>query len=217
MIAVVDYGLGNLFSLSCSLTKIQAPHQVTSDPTVIAKADKLILPGVGAFRDAIELLDQTGLGQLVIDRVESGVPLMGICLGMQLLFERSFEYGEHTGLGLIPGDICPIEPDLPAPLKVPQMGWNSLTFHRDGLLTRGISEGDFVYYVHSFYAKGLGDALVASSEYGVEIPGIVQNGHVCGTQFHPEKSGDVGLRILRAYCGQGSGVRQNQTIGGHKP
>lgn len=200
MIAVVDYGLGNLFSLSCSLKKIGAEHAVTSDPARIATASKLILPGVGAFRDAIGLLDGTGLGRLVIERATSGVPLMGICLGMQLLFERSFEYGEYRGLGLIPGDICPIEPDLPVPLKVPQMGWNALRFHRGGLLTRGIKEGDFVYYVHSYYAKGLGDALVASSEYGIEIPGIVESGNVCGTQFHPEKSGDVGLAILRAFA-----------------
>ncbi len=200
MIAVVDYGLGNLFSLSCSLKKIGAEHTVTADPALIGSADKLILPGVGAFRDAIRLLDATGLGRLVVDRAREGVPLMGICLGMQLLFDRSFEYGEHRGLGLIKGDIRPLECDVTARMKVPQMGWNSLDFHRDGLLTRHIQAGDFVYYVHSYYAKDLGDALVASSEYGVQVPGIVQNGNVCGTQFHPEKSGDVGLRILKAYC-----------------
>ena len=203
MIAVVDYGLGNLFSLSCSLTKIGADHVVTSDHDQIRAADKLILPGVGAFRDAIALLDETGLGDLVIERAKAGVPLMGICLGMQLLFERSFEYGEYEGLGLIPGDVVSLECEKTKGLKIPHIGWNGLEFHRDGLLTKHIRPGDFVYYVHSYYATKLGDALVASSGYGVDVPGVVENGNVCGTQFHPEKSGDVGLRILEAFCEDG--------------
>ena len=203
MIAVVDYGLGNLFSLSCSLTKIGADHVVTSDPAVITAANKLILPGVGAFRDAIALLDETGLGSLVIERAGAGVPLMGICLGMQLLFERSFEYGEYRGLGLIPGDVVSLEGEKTKGLKIPHIGWNSLDFCKPGLLTKHIRPGDFVYYVHSYYATNLGDALVASSGYGATVPGIVENGNVCGTQFHPEKSGDVGLNILKAFCDDG--------------
>ena len=201
MIAVVDYGLGNLFSLGCSLDKIGADHIVTSDPAEIMAADKLILPGVGAFRDAIHLLEQTSLKQLVIDRARAGVPLMGICLGMQLLFERSFEYGEYEGLGLIKGDVVPLSglPETES-LKIPQIGWNALDIRRQGRLTRNIKQGDFVYYVHSYYANNIGDALVASSEYGVDVPGIVEHGSVCGTQFHPEKSGDVGLSILSAFC-----------------
>ena len=199
MIAVIDYGLGNLFSLSCSLTKIGAAHIVTRDQSEILAADKLILPGVGAFRDAIALLNQTGLGEVVIERAKAGVPLMGICLGMQLLFERSFEYGEYVGLGLIEGESVSLQCAETAGLKIPHIGWNSLNLHRESRLTRYVREGDFVYYVHSYCAQGVGEALVASSEYGIDVCGIVESGNVCGTQFHPEKSGDVGLGILRAF------------------
>ena len=200
MIAVIDYGLGNLFSISCSLKKIGAQHEITRDPEKIMAADKLILPGVGAFRDAIGLLEATGLGALVVERAKDGVPLMGICLGMQLLFDKSYEYGEYAGLGLIGGEIRTLECAETAGLKIPHIGWNALKFHRQSALTEGIRQGDFVYYVHSYCATGIGDALVASSEYGIDVAGIVEKGNVCGTQFHPEKSGEVGLRILRGFC-----------------
>ena len=200
MIAVIDYGVGNLYSLSHSLAHIGAENIVTRDPEIIASADKLILPGVGAFEDARRKLDETGLTGLIVERAKSGTPLMGICLGMQMLFDKSYEYGEHEGLHLIPGEICPIEKDLSRPLKVPHIGWNTLNIVRPCLLTKYISEGDSVYYVHSYYAKNIGEALSASSEYDVTIPGIVTNGNVFGTQFHPEKSGEIGLRILRAFA-----------------
>ena len=200
MIAVIDYGVGNLYSLSHSLAHIGAENIVTRDPEIIASADKLILPGVGAFEDARRKLDETGLTGLIVERAKSGTPLMGICLGMQMLFDKSYEYGEHEGLHLIPGEICPIEKDLSRPLKVPHIGWNTLNIVRPCLLTKYISEGDSVYYVHSYYAKNIGEALSASSEYDVTIPGIVTNGNVFGTQFHPEKSGEIGLRILKAFA-----------------
>ncbi len=200
MIAIIDYGVGNLYSLSHSLTHLGIENAVTRDRARIEAADKLILPGVGAFGDAKRRLDETGLTEVVVGLAGAGTPLLGICLGMQLLFEKSFEYGEHRGLGLIPGQVCPIEPDLPRPLKVPHIGWNRLHIVRPCLLTRDIAEGDSVYYVHSYYAKNVGDCLMASSEYGVEVPGIVQKGCVYGTQFHPEKSGEIGLRILRAFA-----------------
>jgi len=200
MIAIIDYGVGNLYSLSHSLSHIGAENVITRDPEIIASADKLILPGVGAFGDARRKLDDTGLTDLIVRRAKEGTPLLGICLGMQMLFDKSFEYGEHEGLHLIPGEICPIEPDLSRPLKVPHIGWNTLNIARPCRLTQYISEGDSVYYVHSYYAKNIGSALVASSEYDVTIPGIVQNGSVFGTQFHPEKSGEIGLRILKAFA-----------------
>ena len=200
MIAVIDYGLGNLYSIGRSLDYIGAAHVISRDVQTIIAADKLILPGVGAFRDAIKLLEETGLADVIKERAAAGVPLMGICLGMQLLFDKSFEYGTYAGLGLINGAVCPIEADLQVPIKVPQIGWNSLSFHRASYLTRFISEGDYVYYVHSYYAKECEAAIVASSEYGVRIPGIVASGNVSGCQFHPEKSGGVGLAILRAFA-----------------
>ena len=200
MIAIIDYGVGNLYSLSHSLTHIGVENVISRDPAVIASADKLILPGVGAFGDAKKKLDDTGLTPLIIRLAREGKPLLGICLGMQMLFDKSFEYGEHEGLHLIPGEIRPIEPDLSVPLKVPHIGWNTLHITRPCLLTKYISEGDSVYYVHSYYAKNIGSALSASSEYDVAIPGVVANGNVFGTQFHPEKSGEIGLRILKAFA-----------------
>ena len=200
MIAIIDYGVGNLYSLSHSLTHIGADNLITRDPQIISSADKLILPGVGAFGDAKKKLDDTGLTSLIVRRAKERTPLLGICLGMQMLFDKSHEYGEHEGLHLIPGEICPIEPDLTQKLKVPHIGWNTLNIRRPNQLTKYISEGDSVYYVHSYYAKNIGTALVASSEYDVTIPGIVNKGSVFGTQFHPEKSGEIGLRILRAFA-----------------
>ena len=195
MTAIIDYGVGNLFSLSSSLNHIGLECIVTGDKEVISKADKIILPGVGAFEDARKLLSRDGLDEFIISQANSGKPLLGICLGMQLLFDKSYEYGEHTGLGLIKGEIRPIQTEL----KIPHIGWNSLKFLKDDPLTKYIKDGDFVYYVHSYCATDCADALVAVSDYGAQIAGIVRNKNVCGTQFHPEKSGDVGLNILKAF------------------
>lgn len=202
MIAVVDYGVGNLYSLTCSLKHIGAACVVTREEDALRSAERIILPGVGAFGDAAQKLRELKLDALLKALAAEGKPLMGICLGMQLLFDRSFEYGEHAGLGLIPGEVRPLAPALHDGAKVPHMGWNSLRFHQpDDPLLRSIHEGDFVYYVHSFYATECGEALVASSEYGgVTVAGAVRNGSVCGTQFHPEKSGEIGLRILRSFA-----------------
>ena len=201
MIAIIDYGVGNLFSLASSLESLGLETKVTRDAAAIRAADHIILPGVGAFADAIAKLEATGLVPVIKQEVEHK-PLLGICLGMQLLFEKSYEYGEHTGLGLIPGEVCPLADDLKDPsLKVPHIGWNSLHLVRpENPLMANTREGDFVYFVHSFYVKGCGDALVAGAEYGVTVPGAVARGNVYGCQFHPEKSGEAGLRILRAFA-----------------
>ena len=200
MIAVIDYGVGNLYSLSHSLTFLGIENIVTRDAETVSRADRLILPGVGAFGDARRKLNETGLDGLLIEKARGGTPLLGICLGMQMLFEKSYEYGEHEGLSLIPGEICPMKDDLPQGMKVPHIGWNTLTFLRPCPLLRYIREGDSVYYVHSYYAKGAGDAVKAVPEYGVDVPGLVQHKNVFGAQFHPEKSGRVGLNILRAFA-----------------
>ena len=202
MIAVIDYGLGNLFSLLSSLRFLGAEAQVTADPAVMEEADKLILPGVGAFGDAAAKLRELGLDTLLKELAAAGKPLMGICLGMQLLFEESHEYGCHQGLGLIPGKVMSLAPVLPDGMKVPHMGWNSLTFHKpEDVLLSGINEGSHVYYVHSFYATDCEAAWVATSEYGgVTVPGAVRCGNVCGTQFHPEKSGGIGLQMLASFA-----------------
>ena len=199
MIAIIDYGVGNLYSLSHSLTYLGIENQVTREESVILRADKVILPGVGAFGDARKKLSETGMDRLVLQKAAEGAPLLGICLGMQLLFEKSYEYGEHPGLSLIPGEVCPLKDDLPPGMKVPHIGWNALKFTGECPLLRFIREGDSVYYVHSYYAKGAGDAAKAVSEYGVEVTGLVQRGNVYGAQFHPEKSGPVGLKMLKAF------------------
>ena len=200
MIAVLDYGVGNLFSLKSSFGVIGAEAVVTADPAVIRKADRLILPGVGAFADAAEKLRRSGLDRVLKEEAAKGKPLMGICLGMQLLFERSFEYGEHEGLGLLKGEIRPISEQIPQGLKIPQMGWNGLIIKRESPLLRYTREGDFVYFVHSYSAVGCDDSLLAVTEYGAELTACVGKGNVFGCQFHPEKSGNVGLNILRAFC-----------------
>ncbi len=200
MIAIVDYGVGNLFSLKSSFRMIGQDAIVTGDKDVIAKADKIILPGVGAFGDASRKLRATGLDRVVISEAANGKDVMGICLGMQLLFEKSFEYGEHEGLGLLKGQIVGMEGRIPADLKIPHIGWNALRFRKESHLTNGIREGDFVYFVHSFYADGCGDSLIATAEYGADVPAIVGKDNVMGCQFHPEKSGNVGLSILKAFC-----------------
>ena len=200
MIAIIDYGVGNLFSLRSSLNKIGADTVVTADPAVIAKANKLILPGVGAFADAAKKLRDSGLDQVIKAEAAAGKPIMGICLGMQMLFEKSYEYGEHEGLGLLKGSVVPMEGSIPANLKIPHIGWNALKFEKDSKLFKYIKEGDCVYFVHSFYASGCEDSLIATAEYGKDLTAAVARDNVMGCQFHPEKSGDVGLNILRAFC-----------------
>ena len=199
MIAIIDYGVGNLYSISHSLAFLGIESGVTGDPEAVSRAEGLILPGVGAFGDARKKLAEAGLDRAVTHAAQNGTPLLGICLGMQLLFDRSYEFGEHQGLGLIPGEIRPLRPDIPETLKVPHIGWNALSLLRPCPLAKYLSEGDSVYYVHSFYAKGAGNAVKAVSDYGVPVPGLVQAGNVFGAQFHPEKSGLVGLSVLRAF------------------
>lgn len=203
MIAVIDYGVGNLFSLVSSLRAVGAETVVTGEPKVIETADRLILPGVGAFGDAARKLKEQGLDRIVVEQAQMGKPLLGICLGMQLLFEKSWEYGEHQGLGLIPGQVVPMEGKLPPELKIPHIGWNALDFHRECPIFQNISQGQSVYFVHSYYAEGCGDALVASTEYGISLTAAVEKENVFGCQFHPEKSGSVGLNILRGFCTMG--------------
>ena len=201
MIAIIDYGVGNLFSLVSSFACIGADAKLTSDVEEIKRADRIILPGVGAFEDAAKKLADSGLDKVVIEEAKGGKPLLGICLGMQMLFERSFEYGEHRGLGLIKGAVKPMKDILPSELKIPQIGWNALEFKGErSELFKYIKEGDFVYFVHSYYGADCEESLIATTEYGAEITAAVASGNVYGTQFHPEKSGEVGLSILRAFC-----------------
>ena len=200
MIAVVDYGVGNLFSLCCSLQSLGLQAAVTSDPDEIRRADRVILPGVGAFGDAVDKLRETGLDRIVIAEAGRGKPLLGICLGMQLLFEKGYEFGEHDGLGLLQGSVVPMQGAVPAGLKFPQMGWNALHLKRQHPLLKNTREGDCVYFVHSFYATGCDDSLIAATEYGFELTAAVAKGNVMGCQFHPEKSGSVGLGILSAFA-----------------
>lgn len=203
MVAIIDYGVGNLFSLRSSLAAIGVEAAVTGDPAAIRAADKLILPGVGAFGDAAALLRRDGLDGLICREAGAGKPLLGICLGMQLLFDYSTEYGRHQGLGLIPGSIQPIREAIPAGYKVPHIGWNALHFPAGrpvSPLFRQIREGDCVYFVHSFYAAHCDENVIATAEYGPELTAAAAKGNVYGVQFHPEKSGEVGLAILRAFC-----------------
>lgn len=201
MIAIVDYGVGNLFSLQCSFRAIGEEVTVTSDPTELGRADKLILPGVGAFADAAEKLRATKLDQRICEETEKGKPLLGICLGMQLLLDKSYEYGEHCGLGLIPGEVRPIRDVIGPDLKVPHIGWNALHFTKsEEPLWNRIQEGDFVYFVHSYYAAECAPYVIATTDYGTELTVAVRNKNVWGVQFHPEKSGKVGLAVLKAFC-----------------
>ena len=201
MIAIVDYGVGNLFSLVSSLKALGLAAEVTGDAGRLRAADRIILPGVGAFGDARRKLDDTGLVPVLLEETEKK-PLLGICLGMQLLFDRSFEYGEHPGLGLVPGQVVDLHQDLTdQTLKVPHMGWNSLQILQDDPLFRHVRDGEYVYYVHSFYARDCAGSTLATSQYGnVAVTGVVRRRNVYGTQFHPEKSGDTGLRLLRAFA-----------------
>ena len=197
MIGIIDYGVGNLFSLKSSFEAIGQEVFVSGNAAQLSKADRLILPGVGAFGDAAEKLRQSGLDAFVRQVAAKGTPLMGICLGMQLLFEESLEYGCHKGLGLLKGRVVPMQPEG---LKIPHIGWNSLRKTVDSPLLGGVKEGDFVYFVHSFHAQGCEDSLVAVTEYGMTVTAAVQKGNVMGCQFHPEKSGQVGLAILKAFA-----------------
>ena len=200
MIAIIDYGVGNLFSLVSSLKMIGADAVVTGDADVIRCADKLILPGVGAFADAAAKLRESGLDVLLHEEAAKGKEIMGICLGMQLLFERSMEYGEHEGLGLLKGSVVPMEGVIPTNLKIPHIGWNALHFNNTHKLMKYIKENDCVYFVHSYFATDCEDSLLATAEYGKELTAMVGKDNVMGCQFHPEKSGTVGLNILRAFC-----------------
>ena len=206
MVAIVDYGVGNLFSLECSLRSIGAEVVITADPEILKTADQIILPGVGAFEDAAKKLRASGLDSVLRDLAASGKPLMGICLGMQMLFEKSFEYGEHEGLGLIPGQVVPMEGVIPADYKIPHIGWNALIFKQDTPLFRYIQPGDCVYFVHSYYAANCDDAVLATAEYGPELTAAVAKGNVFGCQFHPEKSGNVGMNILKAFLEMKEGL-----------
>lgn len=201
MTAIIEYGVGNLFSLKSSLEYIGQDVIVTSNPETIDRAERIILPGVGAFEDAARRLRDSGMSEIIHRQIKKGKPLFGICLGMQLLLDRSFEYGEHSGLGLISGDVVTMENAVPKGYKVPHIGWNALLFKKpENPLLKYISEGDHVYFVHSYYAVSCAPDTTATTEYGTELTAVVARDNVCGTQFHPEKSGEVGMKILRAFC-----------------
>ena len=197
MIGIIDYGVGNLFSLRSSFAAIGAEAFVSGDPAELSKADRLILPGVGAFGDAAQKLRNSGLDVFVKEQAASGKPLMGICLGMQLLFEKSYEYGEHEGLGLLKGQVVGMNGSLSAELKIPHMGWNALQLTKPAKL---LQDGSYVYFVHSFYAENCADSIAAVTDYGIPITAAVEQGNIFGCQFHPEKSGNVGLEILKKFC-----------------
>lgn len=206
MIAIIDYGVGNLFSLKSSFAAIGIEAVVTNDKDVIEKADKIILPGVGAFEDAIKKLKDSGMADVVISEAKKGKPMMGICLGMQLLFDKSYEYGEFEGLGLIKGEIRPISDVIDKNLKTPHIGWNALSFKGEkSPIFKYLKEGDHVYFVHSFYGANCDESTIATTEYSAELTAAVAKDNVYGCQFHPEKSGDTGLSILRAFC-EGEGI-----------
>jgi glutamine amidotransferase len=201
MVAIVDYGVGNLFSLRSSLAAIGVDAQVSADPAILRRAERIILPGVGAFGDAAKKLRDSGLADLLVELADGGKPILGICLGMQLLFEKGFEYGEHEGLGLIKGEIRPISNVIGTGLKIPHIGWNALSFGTEKHpLFRYVEEGECVYFVHSFYGENCKEAVIATAEYGAPLTAAVARGNVMGCQFHPEKSGKTGLNILRSFC-----------------
>ena len=200
MIAIIDYGVGNLFSLSSSFKAVGADVVVTGDADIIKSADKLVLPGVGAFEDAAQKLFSTGLDKVIKEEVCNGKHLLGICLGMQMLFDKSYEYGEHNGLGLISGNIVPMQGKIPNELNIPHIGWNALEIKKQSPILKYVKDGDCVYFVHSYYATDCDDSITSTAEYGIPITASVQKDNIFGCQFHPEKSGNVGLGILRAFC-----------------
>lgn len=199
MTAIIDYGVGNMFSLVSSLRAVGSEAVITSDASALAGAERIILPGVGAFEDAAKKLRNSGMVPALMEQIRLGKPVLGICLGMQLMFEKSFEYGEHEGLGLIKGAVRPLA-DYAKGLKIPHMGWNALKFTRQHPLFRYIEEGSCVYFVHSYFAADCEDSVIAAAEYGIDVTAAVASGNVMGCQFHPEKSGAVGLNILRSFC-----------------
>ncbi len=200
MIGIVDYGVGNLFSLYSSFKKVGADTVLAKDKRTIENAEKLILPGVGAFADAAKKLEESGLGELLKEQVKKGKLVMGVCLGMQMLFEKSFEYGEHAGLGLLKGEVVPMRGYIDEGLKIPHIGWNPLHIENPNFLLKYCKEGDCVYFVHSYFASNCEDSVIATAEYGKSLTAAVAKDNVLGCQFHPEKSGEVGLNILRAFC-----------------
>ena len=201
MIGLIDYGVGNLFSLASSFAAVGAEAEIVSDEAGLARADRLILPGVGAFRDAADKLRATGLDRAILSECGRGKPLLGICLGMQMLFEKSYEYGEHEGLGLMKGSVKPIRDVIPEEYKIPHIGWNALRLIRpDCPIFRDVRDGDHMYFVHSYHAANCGDSVCAVTEYGGELTAAVWKDNIFGCQFHPEKSGAVGLSVLRAFC-----------------
>ena len=201
MVAIIDYGVGNLFSLKSSFAFIGEDAVVTSDEAVLREADRLILPGVGAFGDAAAKLRDSGLDKVLLEEAAKGKPVMGICLGMQMLLDVSFEYGEHKGLGLVSGEIRPIADVIPQELPIPQIGWNALRIKGEKHpIFKYVNDGDFVYFVHSYYGANCDENVIADTEYGAYLTAAVAKGNVCGCQFHPEKSGKVGLSILKAFC-----------------
>ena len=201
MVAIIDYGVGNLFSLKSSFAAIGEAAIVTDDPEELKKADRLILPGVGAFGDAAAKLRESGLDKVLLEEAAKGKPVMGICLGMQMLLDVSFEYGEHKGLGLVSGEIRPIADVIPEELPIPQIGWNALRIKCEKHpIFKYVNDGDFVYFVHSYYGANCEESVIADTEYGAYLTAAVAKGNVCGCQFHPEKSGKVGLSILKAFC-----------------
>lgn len=197
MIAIVDYGVGNLFSLKQSLKQIGAESIVTSNHSEIERADRLILPGVGAFGDAAAKLKESGLNTVILKQCEGGKPLLGICLGMQLLFDCSYEYGKHKGLGLIKGEVLPLKNYVNG-LKIPHMGWNSLKIIDNNPIFKTLPKNSYVYFVHSYFAK-CEEGLSATTDYGIEVTAAVRKNNIFGVQFHPEKSGTVGLKILEEF------------------
>ncbi len=206
MIAIVDYGVGNLFSLRSSFRAIGADAVFTSDESVIRSADRIILPGVGAFEDAAKKLRASGLQEVILSEVKNGKPLLGICLGMQLLFEKSYEFGEHKGLGLIPGNIVSFEGRIDKSLKIPEIGWNELKLNKESVLYNGFNGGEYVYFVHSYFADCDSRYVSAFSEYDIDFPASVEYENIYGCQFHPEKSGKVGLKILENFCKAGENL-----------
>lgn len=203
MIAIIDYGVGNIFSLCSSFKFIGEDACLTSDEKTIKSCERIILPGVGAFSDAIKKLNETGMSSIIKEEAKNGKPILGICLGMQMMFDKSFEYGKHNGLGLIPGNVKPIKPVIGNDLKVPHIGWNKLIFPSDkekSRLFKYVNENEFVYFVHSYAATDCEESIIAKTEYGAYLTAAVQNENIYATQFHPEKSGNTGLRILKGFC-----------------
>ena len=205
MITIIDYGVGNLFSLQSSFAAVGEKAEVVSDPASLSAAEKLILPGVGAFGDAMEKLSSSGMAEALLEEAKKGKPVLGICLGMQLLFEKSLEFGEHPGLGLLKGEVRPIREVIDPALKIPHIGWNGLHFVKNDPLFRDVREGDAVYFVHSFHAVGCEDSLLATTEYSAPLTAAAAKDNIYGCQFHPEKSGRIGLSILKRFCESGVG------------